>query len=69
MRELEVLRLLALGRSHRGIAEELHVSCETVKAHAAKARVKLDAATSIAAAVTAYRLGLIDLSSSPRVRG
>ena len=41
VREQEVLRLLALGCSHREIAEQLHSDVETVVAQKAEAMKKL----------------------------
>lgn len=59
-RELEVLRLVALGRSTPEIAGELAISSHTVLNHIRNFRRKLDAATKLAAVVTAIRLGLLD---------
>ena len=59
-RELEVLRLVALGRSTPEISRELAISSHTVLNHIRNFRRKLDAATKLEAVVTAIRLGLLD---------
>ncbi len=61
-RELEVLRLVALGRSTPEIAGELAISSHTVLNHIRNLRGKLDATTKLEAVVTAIRLGLLDWS-------
>jgi pimeloyl-ACP methyl ester carboxylesterase/DNA-binding CsgD family transcriptional regulator len=58
-RELEVLRLVALGRSDREIAEELVLSPHTVHRHVANIRTKLRLPSRAAAAAQAARLGLL----------
>jgi len=45
-RELEVLQLMARGRSTREMAEQLHLSPKTIETHRAKARRKLGARSS-----------------------
>ncbi len=59
-RELEVLRLVALGRSTPEIAGELAISAHTVLNHIRNLRRKLDAASKLEAVVAAIRLGLLD---------
>lgn len=59
-RELEVLRLVALGRSTPEIAGELAISSHTVLNHIRNLRSKLDAASKLEAVVAAIRLGLLD---------
>ena len=59
-RELEVLRLVALGRSTPEISRELAISSHTVLNHIRNFRRKLDATTKLEAVVTAIRLGLLD---------
>lgn len=58
-REVEVLRLVALGRSDREIAEQLVLSPHTVHRHVANIRTKLRLPSRAAAAAQASRLGLI----------
>jgi LuxR family maltose regulon positive regulatory protein len=58
-RELEVLRLLAAGRSNQQIAEELVVALNTVKKHVAHILAKLGAANRTEATARARELGLL----------
>jgi NarL family two-component system response regulator YdfI len=58
-RELEVLQLLADGRTNRAIAEALAISEHTVKFHVTSILSKLDAESRTAAAVQAARAGLL----------
>ena len=58
-RELEVLRLIAAGRSNQRIARELFVSLDTVKKHVTHLLGKLGAANRTEAAARARQLGLI----------
>jgi LuxR family transcriptional regulator, maltose regulon positive regulatory protein len=58
-RELEVLRLIAAGRSNQRIARELFVSLDTVKKHVTHVLGKLGAANRTEAAARARQLGLI----------
>ncbi|GLZ14457.1 helix-turn-helix transcriptional regulator [Actinomadura sp. NBRC 104425] len=57
-RELEVLRLVAQGRSNREIAEALFISAKTASVHVSNILGKLDVASRGEAAATAHRLGL-----------
>jgi DNA-binding CsgD family transcriptional regulator/tetratricopeptide (TPR) repeat protein len=57
-RELEVLRLVADGRSNRQIAEELFISHKTASVHVSNILAKLGVTNRAEAAVTAHRLGL-----------
>jgi DNA-binding NarL/FixJ family response regulator len=59
VREVEVLQLLAQGRSNEEIASSLHLSESTVKTHIARALTKLDARDRIHLAVLAHRHGLV----------
>ena len=59
-RELEVLRLVALGRATPRIARELGISSHTALNHIRNFRHKLDAATKLEAVLTAVRLGILD---------
>ena len=58
-RELEVLRLLAAGRSNQRIAHDLVVALDTVKTHVTHILGKLGAANRTEAAARARQLGLI----------
>ena len=58
-RELEVLRLIAAGRSNQRIARELFVSLDTVKKHVTHLLGKLGAANRTEAVARARQLGLI----------
>ena len=60
-RELEVLRLLAHGRTNREIAAELVLSGETVKTHVGNILAKLHLAHRTQAVVHAIKQGLISL--------
>lgn len=60
-RELEVLRLVALGSQVSDISAELHISPHTVRNHIRNFRSKLEAATRLEAVVNALRLGLLKL--------
>lgn len=57
-RELEVLRLVAAGRSNRDIAAELFISAKTASVHLSHILAKLGLANRTEAAATAHRLGL-----------
>jgi LuxR family maltose regulon positive regulatory protein len=58
-RELEVLRLVAAGRSNRQIAAELFVTLATVKSHVHTASGKLGAANRVEAVAAGRELGLL----------
>ncbi len=58
-RELEVLRLLAAGKSNQRIAHDLVVALDTVKRHVTHLLGKLGAANRTEAAARARQLGLI----------
>jgi non-specific serine/threonine protein kinase len=57
-RELEVLRLVATGRSDREIGAVLHISHRTVSRHLQSIYTKLDVSSRTAASAFAHRLGL-----------
>jgi LuxR family maltose regulon positive regulatory protein len=58
-RELEVLGLLAAGRSNPAIAEELVITLDTVKRHVTHILDKLGAANRTQAVTRARELGLL----------
>jgi len=58
-REIEVLQLIAAGKTTRAIAEELGISFKTVATHRAHIIQKLEAENTAAVIRTAYRLGLL----------
>ncbi len=58
-RELEVLRLMAAGRSNREIAAELVVTLNTIKKHSSHIYGKLGVNNRSAAAAYAHKLDLI----------
>jgi DNA-binding CsgD family transcriptional regulator len=57
-RELEVLRLVAEGRSNGQIAEELFISRKTASVHVSNILAKLGVTTRVQAAAVAHRRGL-----------
>ena len=59
-REIEILRLLAVGRTNREIAEQLNFSVSTVKNHVQHILARLNASDRTQAAVKAAELGLIE---------
>jgi DNA-binding NarL/FixJ family response regulator len=58
-RELEVVRLVAMGNTSREIARELFLSPRTVESHVASILLKLDCRTRTDAARRASELGLL----------
>jgi DNA-binding NarL/FixJ family response regulator len=58
-RELEVLRLVAAGKTNKAIATELHLSGKTVDRHVSNIFVKLDVPSRAAATAYAYEHQLI----------
>ena len=63
-RELEVLRLVAAGRSNREIAGELFISPKTASVHVSNILGKLGVASRGEAAAKAHSLRLFDPTSS-----
>jgi DNA-binding NarL/FixJ family response regulator len=57
-RELQVLRLVAAGKTNRAIAAELFISEKTVARHVSNIFFKLDVSTRAAATAYAYQHGL-----------
>jgi two-component system, NarL family, response regulator LiaR len=60
-REVEVLRLLAMGKSNKEIALELAVGETTVKTHVSNILMKLNLPSRTQAALYAVRIGLVPL--------
>jgi len=58
-REIEVLRLLVVGRSNREIATLLYISPKTASVHVSHILAKLGVANRVEATAAAYRLGLV----------
>ena len=58
-REMEVLNLIAVGRTNQEIARQLIVSPGTVKAHTANIYRKLDVANRTEAVARARQLGIL----------
>jgi DNA-binding NarL/FixJ family response regulator len=59
-RELEVLALVAEGRSNRQVAEALFISAKTASVHVSNILAKLGVASRVEAAAVAHHLGLAD---------
>ena len=59
-RELEVLRLVAAGRTNRQIGEELFISESTAGVHVSRILAKFGVAGRVEAATIAARLGIAD---------
>ncbi len=58
-REIEVLELVADGLSNQDIAEELHISIHTVKAHISSMYRKIETSSRVALAASSLKLGII----------
>ena len=59
VRELQVLRLVAHGKSNRAIADELGISDKTVARHMSNIFTKLDLPSRAAATAYAFKLKLV----------
>lgn len=59
-RELEVLSLVATGRTNRQVAEVLYISPKTASVHVSNILAKLGVASRVEAAGVAHRLGLVE---------
>jgi DNA-binding NarL/FixJ family response regulator len=59
-RELDVVKLVAVGRTNAEIATELFISLGTVKTHLARVQSKLDARNRVEIAAWAWDCGLVD---------
>jgi DNA-binding CsgD family transcriptional regulator/tetratricopeptide (TPR) repeat protein len=64
-RELEVLRLVAEGRSNRQIAETLFISAKTASVHVSNILAKLGVGGRVEAAAVAHRVGLLAAQPEP----
>ncbi len=58
-RELEVLRLVATGKTNKAIARELHLSEKTIDRHVSNIFTKVNVASRAAATAYAYQRGLV----------
>jgi len=58
-REIDVLRLLALGKANKEIARDLHIGDKTVKSHVSSILAKLGVMSRTQAALHAVRIGLV----------
>jgi DNA-binding NarL/FixJ family response regulator len=58
-REVQVLRLVAQGKTNKAIASELFISEKTVHRHVSNIFLKLDLSTRAAATAYAYQHGIV----------
>jgi len=58
-REMDVLRLIAAGKSNQEVADELFISVKTVKYHVTNLLAKLGVEDRTQAAIYAYKHGLV----------
>lgn len=59
-REMEVLRLIASGKSNQDVADELFIGVKTVKFHVTNILAKLGVEDRTQAAIYAYKQGLVE---------
>lgn len=59
-RELEILRLIAMGRSNTEIADELFLSLSTVKTHVGRVLAKTNSRDRVHVVLWAFRHGVVD---------
>ena len=59
MREIEVLKLIARGRTNSEIAKELRISPYTSKAHVSSVLTKLEVTSRLKAAIMAVKIGIV----------
>ena len=59
-RELEILRLIAMGRSNTEIADELFLSLSTVKTHVGRVLAKTESRDRVHVVLWAFRHGVVD---------
>jgi ATP/maltotriose-dependent transcriptional regulator MalT len=64
-REIEVLRLIANGRSNKQVAIELHLSPKTVSRHLSNIFVKAGVSSRAAATAFAFQHGVVDRAATP----
>ena len=64
-RELDVLRLLAVGRTNAEISAELQLGESTVKSHVQNVLAKLGARNRVSAATYAFEIGLVHSERQP----
>jgi DNA-binding CsgD family transcriptional regulator len=65
VREFEVLRLLADGRTNRQIGQELFITAKTASVHVSRILTKLRVANRAEAVAAAHRLGIAQLPRAP----
>jgi len=65
IRELEVLALVAVGRSNRQVGDALFISAKTASVHVSNILAKLGVASRVEAAAVAHRRGLLDQRPGP----
>lgn len=59
-RELDVIRLVACGRTNSEIGADLHIALGTVKTHLSSIQQRLDARNRVEVAARAWEAGLMD---------